>query len=66
MGLSQQIGALVPGLHADIVAVAGNPLQDITALRTVVFVMKAGIVYKSTPGTTRTSATIQGAARNPQ
>jgi len=46
MGLAQKVGALTPGLQADIVAVEGNPLQDITALRRVVFVMKGGKVYK--------------------
>ena len=49
MGLAQQIGALAPGLQADLVAVDGNPLQDITALRRVVFVMKGGKVYKHGP-----------------
>jgi imidazolonepropionase-like amidohydrolase len=46
MGLGQQVGSLTPGLQADIVAVEGDPLQDITALRRVVFVMKGGKVYK--------------------
>ena len=46
MGLTQKVGALTPGLQADIVAVEGNPLQDITTLRRVVFVMKGGKVYK--------------------
>ena len=46
MGLEKQIGALAPGLQADIVAVDGNPVQDITALRRVSFVMKGGKVYK--------------------
>ena len=49
MGLARQAGALTPGLQADIVAVAGDPLQDITALRNVVFVMKGGKVYKHGP-----------------
>jgi imidazolonepropionase-like amidohydrolase len=49
MGLGQQIGALAPGLQADLVAVKGNPLQDITAVREVLFVMKGGRVYKSLP-----------------
>jgi imidazolonepropionase-like amidohydrolase len=46
MGLSKEIGALAPGLQADIVAVEGNPLQDINAVRRVSFVMKSGRVYR--------------------
>ena len=46
MGLEKQIGTLAAGLQADIVAVDGDPLQDITALRRVSFVMKGGKVYK--------------------
>jgi imidazolonepropionase-like amidohydrolase len=46
MGLQKTTGSLVPGLEADIVAVDGNPLQDITAVRRVTFVMKGGKVYK--------------------
>jgi imidazolonepropionase-like amidohydrolase len=49
MGLGQQIGSLAPGLQADLVAVKGNPLQDIGAVRQVLFVMKNGRVYKNTP-----------------
>jgi imidazolonepropionase-like amidohydrolase len=41
-----QIGALKPGYFADVVAVPGNPLNDITALQHVEFVMRGGIVYK--------------------
>jgi imidazolonepropionase-like amidohydrolase len=47
MGLADQIGALAPGLQADIIALDGNPLEDITAVRRVVFVMRAGKVYKT-------------------
>lgn len=41
-----QIGELKPGYFADIVAVPGNPLNDITALEHVSFVMKGGVVYR--------------------
>lgn len=39
-------GVLEPGLLADIVAVPGNPLEDIRVMEDVQFVMKAGKVYK--------------------
>jgi len=42
-----QIGALKPGYLADIIAVPGNPLDDISTLQHVDFVMKAGEVYKT-------------------
>jgi imidazolonepropionase-like amidohydrolase len=46
LGLSSTTGALRPGLAADIIAVEGNPLNDIEALRRIRFVMKGGeIVY---------------------
>jgi imidazolonepropionase-like amidohydrolase len=45
LGWNGQIGALKPGYFADIIAVPANPLQDITVLQKVAFVMKAGIVY---------------------
>ncbi len=41
-----RIGALKPGYLADIVAVAGNPLEDISAVEKVSFVMKGGVVYR--------------------
>jgi imidazolonepropionase-like amidohydrolase len=46
LGLGSQIGSMAPGYQADLIAVAGDPSKDITALRKVVFVMKAGRVYK--------------------
>jgi imidazolonepropionase-like amidohydrolase len=47
MNLGHQIGSIAPGLQADIIALDGDPLKDITAVRRVVFVMKAGVVYKN-------------------
>ena len=46
LGWQGQMGALKAGYLADIIAVPGNPLQDITALQKVSFVMKGGVVYK--------------------
>jgi len=46
LGWDGQIGALEPGYLADIVAVPGDPLQDIGVLEHVSFVMKGGVVYK--------------------
>jgi imidazolonepropionase-like amidohydrolase len=47
LGMADQIGSIAPGLQADIIALAGDPLHDITAVRRVVFVMKSGTVYKN-------------------
>jgi imidazolonepropionase-like amidohydrolase len=46
LGLGNQIGTIAPGYDADLVAVAGNPIDDITAVRRAVFVMKGGRVFK--------------------
>jgi imidazolonepropionase-like amidohydrolase len=46
IGRDKQIGSLEPGRWADLIAVQGDPLQDIRALETVSFVMKEGRVYK--------------------
>jgi imidazolonepropionase-like amidohydrolase len=46
LGWPNEIGALKPGYFADIVAVPGNPLDDITVLTRVAFVMKAGIIHR--------------------
>ncbi len=47
MNLQLQIGSIAPGMQADIIALAGNPPEDITAVRRVAFVMKGGLVYKN-------------------
>jgi len=47
LGMGTTIGSLAPGYEADLVATDGNPLDDITAVRRVVFVMKGGKVYRN-------------------
>jgi imidazolonepropionase-like amidohydrolase len=49
LGWEDRIGTLRPGLFADVVAVAGDPTQNIRTLETAVFVMKNGVVYRQ-PG----------------
>ena len=51
IGMGKQIGAVAPGMAADLVAVAGNPIADVDALRRVLFVMKGGRVYRGVTGT---------------
>ncbi len=47
IGIADRVGTLEPGKWADLIAVAGNPLEDITLLEDVRFVMKGGVVYKA-------------------
>jgi imidazolonepropionase-like amidohydrolase len=47
LGMEKEIGAVAPGLQADVIAVDGDPSRDITALGRVVFVMKGGRVYRN-------------------
>jgi imidazolonepropionase-like amidohydrolase len=49
LGLAEKIGTLEHGKLADIVAVPGNPLQDIRQTEHVFFVMKEGVVFKNEP-----------------
>jgi imidazolonepropionase-like amidohydrolase len=46
IGWPDSVGAIAPGRYADIIAVRGDPLQDIRLLENVAFVMKGGEVYK--------------------
>jgi imidazolonepropionase-like amidohydrolase len=46
LGLGDEIGAIAPGMEADLIGVEGNPLEDPSALRRVAFVMKGGKVFR--------------------
>jgi imidazolonepropionase-like amidohydrolase len=50
LGLTGKVGALKPGMLADVVGVPGNPLDDIKATQQVIFVMKDGVVYRNDRG----------------
>jgi imidazolonepropionase-like amidohydrolase len=44
--MDKELGQIKKGYAGDIIAVKGNPLEDISTLETIPFVMKAGIIYK--------------------
>src|SRR5215467_10784757 len=46
IGRSKDVGTIEAGKYADIIAVSGDPLQDVNVLQTVGFVMKGGVIYK--------------------
>jgi imidazolonepropionase-like amidohydrolase len=50
LGWGDRVGTLEAGRYADVIAVAGDPLADITELERVRFVMKGGVVYRSNAG----------------
>jgi len=47
LGWNDKVGVIAPGAFADIIAVDGDPLNDVTELERVKFVMKGGVVYKA-------------------
>jgi imidazolonepropionase-like amidohydrolase len=47
LGLQDKIGELKPGMLADVVAVPGNPLENIKQTQSVIFVMKNGVIYRN-------------------
>jgi imidazolonepropionase-like amidohydrolase len=49
LGITAEVGTLEPGKAADVIAVRGDPLADVTVLKQVGFVMKGGVVAKSAP-----------------
>jgi imidazolonepropionase-like amidohydrolase len=50
LGLAGQVGVVAPGAYADVVAVRGDPLKDVTELERVGFVMKDGAIFKNELG----------------
>ena len=50
LGKRGELGTVAPGAYADLMAVAGDPLTDVSVLKNVVFVMKNGSVFRSTLG----------------
>jgi imidazolonepropionase-like amidohydrolase len=46
LGWEGQIGSLEAGYLADVIAISGDPLQDVSTLQSVSFVMKGGVIYK--------------------
>ena len=48
IGLKGKVGQLTPGAFADLIAVGGDPIADVTVLEKVAFVMKGGAIYKNT------------------
>lgn len=62
LGAADHVGSIQPGRFADVIAVSGDPLNDITELQRVTFVMKGGRVYKGAggPGTADRGTEAQG------
>jgi imidazolonepropionase-like amidohydrolase len=63
LGIQSEVGTLEPGKQADILAVRGNPLENVRALEDVLFVMKGGEVVRLDPRGSRSSAHLGGKSR---
>jgi imidazolonepropionase-like amidohydrolase len=48
LGKRAELGVVAPGAYADLIAVASDPLEDVNVLKNVGFVMKDGVVFRST------------------
>ena len=46
LGLGDEVGTIAPGMEADIIALEGNPLSDVTSFRRIAFVMKGGKIFR--------------------
>jgi imidazolonepropionase-like amidohydrolase len=55
-GLGKQVGIVEKGRFADLVAVSGDPLNDVTEMERVKFVMKGGVVFKNETGNSETAS----------
>ena len=47
LGWNDKVGVIAPGAFADIIAVDGDPLKDVTEFERVKFVMKGGVIHKA-------------------
>jgi imidazolonepropionase-like amidohydrolase len=59
LGWSDRVGSIAPGKFADIIAVRGDPLSDVTALERVAWVMKGGAVTKDALGIAKVKALLE-------
>ena len=57
LGIDDELGTLEKGKTADVIAVDGDPLKDISVMQKVVFVMKDGKIYRNVPDTLKKHTT---------